>query len=220
MADMNIEQARHNMIEQQIRPWEVLDDQVLAQVMRSPREDFVAPHPGNLAFVDMELPIGHGETMMCPRVEARMLQALNVQPSDKILEVGTGSGFVTLMLANMGRSVESVEIHEDLAEAARQRLAEHGVENAEVKVGDAANGWSAGQPYDVIAITGSMPSLPEQFKQDLQIGGRLFAVLGTAPVMEATLITRVNADEWQEEVLFETEIAPLQNCPSAIRFEF
>lgn len=220
MADMNIEQARHNLIEQQIRPWDVLDDRVLETIMRCPREEFVEPRYHNLAFVDMELPIGHGERMMFPKVEARMLQALNVQPGDKILEVGTGSGFVTMMLASLGRHVTSVEINEELAQAAIRHLAAHGVENAEVRVGDAANGWSENQPYDVIAITGSMPTLPEKFKQELQIGGRLFAVIGEGPVMHAELVTRLNANEWKQEMLFETCLAPLKNAVAPTVFHF
>jgi len=220
MADMNIELARHNLIEQQIRPWDVLDDQVLETVMHCPREDFVAPGQRNLAFVDMELPLGHGEHMMCPKVEARMLQGLRVQPGDKVLEVGTGSGFVTMMLASLGAQVTSVEINEELAQTAAKRLAEHGVGNAEVKVGDAANGWAENQPYDVIAITGSLPSLPESFKQQLQIGGRLFAIIGEGPVMEAQLITRLNANEWKEQVLFDTWLAPLKGVATAEKFRF
>lgn len=220
MTDMNIELARHNMIEQQIRPWGVWDHRVLDLVLRSPREDFVAPAHRNLAFVDMELPIGHGAAMMFPRVEARMLQALQVQPGDRILEVGTGSGFVTLLLARLGNTVETVEINEELAQAAGKRLAAHGVENVTLKVGDAAGGWSHNQPYDVIAITGSLPTLPESFKQDLQIGGRLFAVIGEGVVMEAKLITRLNANEWQEEVLFETWLAPLKNTTIRAPFKF
>ena len=220
MADMNIEQARHNLIEQQIRPWDVLDDQVLATVMRCPREDFVAPAQRNLAFVDMELPIGHGERMMFPRMEARMLQSLQVQPGDRILEVGTGSGFVTMLLASLGGSVYSVEINEELAQAARKRLADHGVKNVAITVGDASKGWGSHQPYDVIAITGSLPSLPESFKNDLQIGGRLFAVIGSGPVMEARLITRSNANEWTEQVLFETCLAPLKNTIAQKEFRF
>ncbi|MEN8170411.1 MAG: protein-L-isoaspartate O-methyltransferase [Pseudomonadota bacterium] len=220
MADMNIEQARHNMIEQQIRPWDVLDQQVLDLVMRSPREDFVDPAQRNLAFVDMELPIGHGASMMFPRVEARMLQALQVQPGDRVLEIGTGSGFVTMLLASLGSHVYSVEINEELAVAAGKRLAEHGIENVDIKLGDAAGGWSENQPYEVIAITGSMPNLPESFKQNLQVGGRLFAIIGEGPVMEAKLITRLNANEWEEKVLFETHVSPLKNtiCSSPFKF--
>ena len=220
MADMNIELARHNLIEQQIRPWDVLDDTVLDTVMRCPREEFVAAEQRNLAFVDMELPIGHGEHMMFPRLEARMLQALQVQPGDKVLEVGTGSGYLTMLLAHLGGRVVSVEVNEELAQAAGRRLSDHGVENAEVKVGDAANGWQAEQPYDVIAITGSLPSLPESFKQQMQVGGRLFAIVGEGPVMEALLVTRLNANEWREQVLFETELSPLKGVSAPATFEF
>ncbi len=220
MAEINLELARHNLIEQQIRPWDVLDEQVLDTIMRCPREEFVAPAQRNLAFVDMELPIGHGERMMFPKVEARMLQALKVQPDDKVLEVGTGSGYVTALLASMARQVLSVEINEELAEAAKQRLAAQGVDNVHVMIGDAATGWSSSAPYDVICVTGSLPSLPERLKEELQIGGRLFVVLGEGPVMEGTLITRVSANEWREEMVFETELAPLRNAPSTEQFQF
>jgi protein-L-isoaspartate(D-aspartate) O-methyltransferase len=220
MTEMNIELARHNMIEQQLRPWGVLDQTVLDLVMRSPREEFVAPGQRNLAFVDMELPFGHGASMMYPRVEARMLQALRVQPGDRVLEVGTGSGFVTLLLARLATHVTSVEIHEELAQAASKRLATHGVENVDIRVGDAASGWSQGQPYDVIAITGSLPTLPERFKQEMQIGGRLFAVVGEGPVMEAKLVTRRNANEWREEVLFNTWLEPLLHSAARTPFRF
>lgn len=220
MADMNFEQARHNMIEQQIRPWDVHDDLILDLMIRSPREDFVAESQRNLTFTDIELPIGHGEKMMFPRIEARMLQALNVQPSDKILEVGTGSGFVTFLLASIGNYVCSVEIHEELALNAKKRLSEHNVSNFEIHAGDAAQGWSNRQPYDVIAITGSMPSLPNRFQQDLSIGGRLFAIIGEGPIMQATLVTRLSASEWREEVLFETYLAPLKNVPATSSFQF
>ncbi len=220
MADMNIEQARHNMIEQQIRPWDVLDLKVLELLMRCPREEFVEAAHRNLAFVDMELPIGHGASMMFPRVEARMLQALQVQPGDRVLEVGTGSGYVTYMLARLASQVTSVEINEELAQTAEKRLADHGVDNVEVKVGDAANGWSQDQPYDVIAITGSLPSLPESFKQELQVGGRLFAVIGDGPVMVGKLITRLNANEWKEQDLFDSWLTPLQHTATPELFQF
>lgn len=220
MAEMNIEQARHNMVAQQIRPWDVADDRVLALMENSPREEFVAPTLRNLAFIDTELPIGHGEHMLFPRVEARMLQALRVQPGDRILEVGTGSGFVTLLLARLGAFVTSVEINEELAHQASERLARQQVENVDIQVGDASNGWGKGQPYNVIAITGSMPSLPENFKQDLQVGGRLFVVIGSGAVMEARLITRLNANEWREQVLFETWLAPLHHTHSDAPFQF
>lgn len=220
MADMNIEQARHNMIEQQVRPWDVLDAQVLELMTRSPREDFVTQSQRNLAFADIELPIGHGETMMFPRVEGRVLQALAIQPADKILEVGTGSGFLTYMLASMGGSVCSVELNEELAKDAEQRLRDHGINNVYIQVGDASQGWSSRQPYNAIAITGSLPSIPDNFKQQLQIGGRLFVVVGEAPIMEAKLVTRVGTNEWHEETLFETYLSPLKNITRSSKFQF
>jgi len=220
MADMNIEQARHNMIEQQIRPWDVLDQQVLDQILRTPREDFVPPAYRHVAFTDMMLPIGHDEVMMEPKLEARMLQALAVQPTDKVLEVGTGSGYVTALLAGLAAQVISVEIEAELHEQAKARLARLGIANVVLEQGDAANGWDAHQPYDAIAITGSLPVLPQTFKESLQIGGRLFAIIGNEPVMEAVLVTRINANEWREETLFETLIPPLRNANQVSVFTF
>jgi protein-L-isoaspartate(D-aspartate) O-methyltransferase len=220
MADMNIEQARHNMIEQQIRPWDVLDQRVLDRILRTPREEFVAPAYRHAAFTDMMLPIGQGEVMMEPKLEARMLQALAVQPGDKVLEVGTGSGYVTALLAGMAAQVISVELDETLHDQAKKRLAQQGIDNVVLEQGDAAGGWAAHQPYDVIAITGSLPSLPQSFKETLQIGGRLFAVIGSEPLMEAVLVTRINANEWREENLFETLLPPLHNAEREATFTF
>ncbi|MCW8959892.1 MAG: protein-L-isoaspartate O-methyltransferase, partial [Gammaproteobacteria bacterium] len=157
---MNIEKARHNMVEQQIRPWDVLDQRVLDLVLRIPREEFVPAEYRSMAFVDMPLPIGHGEVMMEPKLEARMVQSLAIQPGDKVLEVGTGSGYVTALLAGLAADVVSVEIEPELLEQARQRLTTHGISNAVLEQGDAANGWDKAQPYDVIAVTGSVAALP------------------------------------------------------------
>ena len=220
MADMNIEQARHNMIEQQIRPWDVLDQRVLEQILRTPREDFVLPAYRNAAFTDTMLPIGHDQMMMEPKLEARMLQALAVQPSEKVLEVGTGSGYVTALLAGMVRQVVSVEIVPELHEKAKALLARRGIDNVKLAQGDAANGWDAEQPFDAIAVTGSLPSLPLGLKQNLQIGGRLFAVIGEEPIMEAVLVSRINANEWREEILFETVVPPLMSAQKVQHFVF
>jgi len=220
MADMNIEQARHNMIEQQIRPWDVLDQRVLDQIQRTPREDFVVPAYRSAAFTDMMLPIGYGEVMMEPKLEARMLQALAITDGDKVLEVGTGSGYLTALLARMAAQVISVEIEPELLQQAKARLASHGIDNVVLEQGDASKGWEAHQPYDAIAITGSLPTLPQSFKENLQIGGRLFAIIGREPVMQATLVTRLNANEWREEVLFETLLPPLRNIVEEKRFTF
>jgi protein-L-isoaspartate(D-aspartate) O-methyltransferase len=215
---MNFDQARFNMIEQQIRPWEVLDQRVLSLLPQVPREDFVPAAYRNLAFADTAVPVGHGEVMMAPKVEARMLQSLGIEPRDKILEIGTGSGYVTALLAKSGREVTSVEIHRDLAEQAATRLQAHDINNVHLEIGDGIRGWPSTAPYDVIAITGSMPLLEPLLEQQLTPGGRLFVVVGQAPVMEALLITRVGEQEWTRESLFETEIAPLLGAIEPPRF--
>ncbi|HEY0633872.1 MAG TPA: protein-L-isoaspartate O-methyltransferase [Gammaproteobacteria bacterium] len=216
---MNLEQARHNMIEQQIRPWEVLDQRLLDLLVRVPREDFVPPRYRKLAFADIEIPLDHGEVMMQPRLEARLLQALDIQPNDRILEIGTGSGYVTALLAHLGRHVLSIELHAELIEQARQRLARHGITNVNLVHEDAAAGWSGGGvPFDVILLTGSVPELPDAFRKLLTIGGRLVAVVGTAPIMEATLVTRLGETEWSEELLFETMTPPLHNVAVSQKF--
>ncbi len=220
MADMNIEKARHNMIEQQIRPWDVLDQQILSLIQRIPREEFVLPEYRSLAFTDMELPIGNDEVMMEPKLEARMLQSLAVQPTDKVLEIGTGSGYVTAMLANLAAQVVSVEIEPALQQQAARRLATQGIGNVTLEQGDASNGWANGQPYNVIAVTGSIPVLPKALKENLQVGGRLFAVIGEAPAMRAVLVTRINSNEWREEILFETVVPSLHNVQQAEAFIF
>jgi len=218
MVDMNLEQARHNMIVQQIRPWEVMDDQVLDLMTRTPREDFVPPQYRNIAFTDMEIPLGHGQVMMTPRLEARMLQALAVQPDESVLEIGTGSGYVTALLAQLARHVYSVEIVPDLKQAAEQRLATRGLTNVTLDEGDAAAGWPRHGSYDVIAVTGSLPTLPPGLQQQLNVGGRLFAVVGEAPTMVALLISRLGESEWAQEGLFETVLPPLQNALPARHF--
>lgn len=220
MVDMNLEQARHNMIVQQIRPWEVMDDQVLDLIMRTPREDFVPPQYRNLAFTDMAIPLGHGQVMMPPRLEARMLQALAVQPDESVLEIGTGSGYVTALLAQLARHVYSVEIVPELKHAAEHRLAARGLTNVTVDEGDAAAGWPRRGSYDVIAVTGSLPELRPELQQELNVGGRLFVVVGEAPAMEARLITRLGEHEWAAESLFETVLPPLQNAPRPQGFMF
>jgi len=220
MADMNIEKARHNMIEQQIRPWDVIDQRVLDLLQRIPREDFVLPEYRSLAFTDMELPIGHDEVMMEPKLEARMLQTLAIKPDDKVLEIGTGSGYVTAMLAALAAKVVSVEIEPALLQQAERNLATKGIGNVTLQQGDASSGWQDGQPFNAIVVTGSLPVLPKALKENLQVGGRLFAVVGTAPAMTALLVTRINSNEWREEPLFETVVPPLRNSQTTEKFEF
>ncbi|HSH07849.1 MAG TPA: protein-L-isoaspartate O-methyltransferase [Burkholderiales bacterium] len=217
---MNLEQARANMVEQQIRPWEVIDQDVLDLLYVVPRENFVPPAARNLAFVDMEIPIGEGERMWAPKIEARALQALAVRKSDRVLEVGTGSGYLTALLAHRAAQVISVEIKPALAAFGRANIERHGVDNVTLETGDAARGWAGGAPYDVIVLTGSVPILPQAVLEQLAPGGRLFAVVGEAPIMTAQLIIRVAQGSFRTLGLFETVLAPLDNCEQPSRFRF
>ncbi len=217
---MDYELARRNMIEQQIRPWEVLDQKVLDLIAQVKREDFVPPVYRSLAFADMEIPIGHGETMWCPKIEARVLQALALKRHERVLEVGTGSGYLTALLAAQAMQVVSVEFHADLKEAAEAKLKAHGLANVVVKVGDAARDWGEDGRFDAIVLTGSTPLLPEAYLRRLNPGGRLFAVVGEAPAMQACLVTCVEPGACRTDVLFETRLKPLINALQPERFVF
>jgi protein-L-isoaspartate(D-aspartate) O-methyltransferase len=212
---MNLEQARFNMVEQQVRPWEVIDQRVLDRLAEVPREDFVPPAFKNLAYADVQIPIGHGQVMLPPKIEGRLLQALSLRTQDSILEIGTGTGYLTVVIAGLVRHVTSVDIFPEL-----QRLAGHQLNNVSLQTGDAARGWPKDGPFDAIAISGSLPSLPDAFREALKLGGRLFVVLGQAPVMEAVLITRMGEKEWFHEGLFETVIPPLLNSEPRPKFTF
>ena len=218
MTVLDIEQARFNMIEQQIRTWNVLDDTILELIKRVPREDFVPAQYREHAFSDISIPLGNGEFMMPPKIEAHMLQSLNIQPQDTVLEIGTGSGYCTALFASPARHVFTVDTNEELLQEAEKKLAAHNITNVTFEAGDAAQGWDKQNSYDVIAITGSMPVLPECFQRLLAVGGRLFAIVGDAPIMDVILITRTSENEWQHKVLFETEIPALQNAPQPERF--
>ncbi|MGD2081638.1 MAG: protein-L-isoaspartate O-methyltransferase [Chromatiales bacterium] len=220
MEQSELEKARFNMIHQQIQTWEVLDRRVLDLLTQVPRERFVPEAYIGLAFADTQVPIGHGERMMEPKLEARMLQALDVKPDDRVLEIGTGSGYVTACLARLGARVTSLEIHQDLSDAAEGRLEAQGIANAELVVADAMAGIPADGLFDVIAVTGSMPMRDKRFHRYLSNGGRLFMVVGETPVMEALLVTRTGDNAWHEESLFETELPPLVNAPRPDRFDF
>jgi protein-L-isoaspartate(D-aspartate) O-methyltransferase len=220
MAQMDFERARFNMVEQQIRPAEVLDQQVLDLLLRVRREDFVPPDYRMLAFADLEIPLGHGERMLQPRMEARMLQELALTADDKVLEVGTGSGYMTALLASLARHVHSVERIEEFAASAARKLKAHGLDNVTLETGDAAQGWPGHLPYDVIILTGSVPVLPPAFAASLNAGGRLLAVVGEPPVMEARLITCVAPGACKSVNLFETCIPPLRNVLQPERFVF
>ncbi len=218
MSDMNLENARFNMIEQQIRPWEVLDQRVLDLLNKLPREDFVPQRYRRLAYMDTTIPLGNDQVMMPPRVEARILQALNIQADETVLEVGTGSGYVTALLASLGDHVYSVDINAEMTRTAGEKLTDRGITNVTLETGDAARGWDAHAPYDVIVITGSLPLLPVSFKQALNLGGRMVAIVGDSPVMEVVLITREGESEWAQETLFETDLPALINAPEPERF--
>ena len=220
MAQMDFERARFNMVEQQIRPWEVLDPQVLDLLFRVRREDFVPEAYRMLAFADLEIPLGYGERMLQPKLEGRMLQALALRPEDKVLEVGTGSGYMTALLASLARHVHSVEIIAEFSASARKKLQAHGFHNVAIEVGDAARGWDKHAPYDAIVLTGSVPVLPAAFQASLNPGGRLIAVVGEPPVMEARFITCVAAGAGKSTDLFETCIPPLQNALRLEKFVF
>ncbi|MEW6689962.1 MAG: protein-L-isoaspartate O-methyltransferase [Pseudomonadota bacterium] len=217
---MNLEQARANMVEQQIRPWEVLDQDVLDLLYAVPREEFVRPEHRNLAFCDLEVPIGEGETMWAPKIEARVLQALAVKRTDRVLEIGTGSGYFTALLAHRAAQVYSVELRPALAAFGRDNIARHGLDNVTLEVGDGARGYPKWGPYDVVALTGSVPVLPRAFLECLAPGGRTFAVVGEALVMHATLVRCSAPATFSTLELFETQLAPLANCETPSRFRF
>jgi protein-L-isoaspartate(D-aspartate) O-methyltransferase len=217
---MDYELARHNMIEQQIRPWEVLDQRVLDLLGKVKREDFVPPQYRSLAFVDMEIPLGHGECMWSPKLEARVLQALAIQRQDKVLEVGTGSGYFTALLASQAMQVISVEIEPEFRADAEAKLRAHGFANVTCKAGDAARDWAEDGQFDVIVLTGSCPAFPEAFRQRLKSGGRLFVIEGEAPAMTARLVTRTGLDSFRADSLFETALKALRNAPQPELFEF
>ncbi|WP_293646676.1 protein-L-isoaspartate O-methyltransferase family protein [Thiolapillus sp.] len=211
--------ARYNMAYQQIRPWDVFDDQVLDIMQSLPREQFVPHAYRSLAFADTRIPLGHGQVMMEPKLEARMLQSLAVRPSDQILEVGTGSGFVTACLASLGNSVSSFDIYDAFINTAKEKIAMQGINNVHLHLGNAFAAELPREGFDVIAVTGSLPAYNDQCEQFLATGGRLFMVVGTSPVMEAILVTR-HGDEFVEEHLFETDLPPLELLPQPSRFSF
>jgi len=217
---MNFEQARFNMVEQQVRPAEVLSARVLALLENTHREDFVPVRYRKMAFTDMAIPLDHGESMMKPVLEGRMLQALDLKPDETVLEIGTGSGFVTACLAQIAKSVLSVDIHEQFSNGAAARLKEKEIHNVEFETGDALAGWQPEQAHDVLVVTGSVSEIPEQFRGWVNPGGRMFVVCGESPAMEAKVLTKLNATDWREESLFETDLARLNNAEKAIEFEF
>lgn len=222
---MDFDQARFNMIENQIRTWDVLDQVVLDAVAAVRREDFVPAQYRELAFADMQIPLRGapgepGEVMLSPKLEARMLQELGLTPQDKVLEIGTGSGYFTALLARVTSHVTSVEIVPEFTERAQGKLHSAGLSNVALEVGDGALGWGQAAPFDAIVLTASVPVLPDAFKTQLKPGGRLLAVIGDEPAMTATLVTRVDESGYSSRGLFETCIPPLRNAVRPTRFAF
>ncbi len=222
MMAHSVEKARFNMVQQQIRPWEVIDPRVLGLMEILPREAFVPDAYKALAYADIEIPLAHGEHMMFPRMEARLMQALDLQPSDQVLEVGTGSAYLTACLARLCQRVVSIDIHEEFTLGAADKLQQQGITNVLLKTGDALADPLEEGPFDVIAVTGSVATSEqaEILRQQLRIGGRLFIVIGTPPAMEAMLITRTSKTAFSEEGVFETDIKPLTNAEAPRTFEF
>jgi len=221
---MNVEQARFNMIEQQIRPWDVLEPSVLGLLARVRREDFVPDAHQALAFVDTQVPLiegsPQGTCMLEPRVEARMLQELRLQPNDRVLEVGTGSGFMACLLAGLAGDVTSLEIRAELAAQARENLRQAGVDNARVLQADGSTGHAQGGPFDAIVLSGSVAEVPAALLQQLKVGGRLLAIVGQQPIMRARLFTRAAEQAFSHVDLFDTVAPRLLNFPEPSRFKF
>lgn len=221
---MNIEQARKNMIEQQIRTWDVLDKDVLQTLLTVRREAFVPAAYQNLAFIDTEIPLPGGENMLSPKLEARLLQEAGIHKEDRVLEIGSGSGYMAALLAQHARQVVSVEIAPELKALAEKNLADYGIQNVSVELGDGAHGWQGSgkqaEAFDVIMLSGAVPVLPQSLLMQLAIGGRLLAVVGEAPVMSACIVTRTAFDAWDTRKLFETCITMLHHVdqPSAFHF--
>jgi protein-L-isoaspartate(D-aspartate) O-methyltransferase len=212
------EQSRFNMIEQQIRTWEVLDPVVLDLLKKLPREDFVPSQYQGLAFADLEIPLGEGRLMLSPKIEGRILQALEIKKTDKVLEIGTGAGYLTALMALQAKHVDSLEFNSKLSAAAAKRISSHKIKNVSLKLVDgvAQNKGS----YDVIVLTGSLPVYPVEIERQLAIGGRMFVVVGDEPAMEVLLVTRVSKDAVKHNVLFETCLPVLTNAPQPSRFSF
>ena len=220
MLANDLETARYNMVEQQIRPFEVIDSRVLETLQTVPRERFVGDDYQGLAFADVTVPIGEGQQMMKPVQEAHLLQALNVQPGENVLEIGTGSGFITACLSHLGGVVTSYETRSALSERAAERLATLGVQNVELVAGDGLHASLAPGSFDVIAVTGSLPSQPDFLEDLLAPGGRMFVVVGEAPAMSAVLVSRNADNEIWKETLFETVVPVLDNAPEPDQFVF
>lgn len=217
---MNFEQARFNMVEQQVRPWEVLDFGVLDLLMSVRREEFVPEAYKSLALSEAEIPLGHGGSMLVPVIEGKILQAIQVKRSDKVLEVGAGSGYFAALLAAKADWVRTVDIEPALVNMAHDNLKRYGVENVIVEEGDAVRGWASSAPYDLIVVSGGVPQIADSLLEQVKVGGRLFAFVGEAPLMTATLVTRVSESQFRTESLFENLVPAMRNAPQRSHFTF
>ena len=217
---MNIEQARFNMIEQQIRPWDVLDPKVLTLLAKVKREDFVPAAYRDLAFADLEIPLGEGQVMLPPRVEARLLQELGIKKTDRVLEIGTGSGYMAALLAASAEHVTTLDNLPSLAAVARENLQRSGVDNVTVEVANGLSGWSQRAPFDAILVSGALPEVPAALLKQLRVGGRLAVIVGEAPVMEAQLITCTAEGVFNTINVFETVMPSLDGASPSAGFSF
>jgi protein-L-isoaspartate(D-aspartate) O-methyltransferase len=220
MSEMNFEIARFNMLEQQIRPWEVLDQNSLKLMQQIPREEFVPDIYKKMAFSDTELPLKHNQFMLEPKIEAKILQAVQIIKTDNVLEIGTGSGFLTAVLASSSNNVHSIDIYDDFIDSAKQKITALGIENTSFEKADIFTYDFKDKKYDVIVVGGSISHVPESLKQALTNNGRLFIITGQSPIMLAKLFTRVAQEQWIEEILFETEITALENNKETKTFIF
>lgn len=221
---MNTEQARYNMIEQQIRTWNVLDPEVLNLLVAVKREAFVPPAYVSLAFMDTEIPLPNDANMLMPKLEARLLQEAGIKPTDNVLEIGAGTGYMAALLAYKAKHVTTVEIEPALVAMAEKNLSSYGIKNVDVVLGNGANGWAGSgehaAPYDVIIISGSLPALPDAFLQQIKVGGRILAIIGEPPVMVAQKITRLSDKSYDTVNMFDTHATPLREAAAPKRFKF
>jgi protein-L-isoaspartate(D-aspartate) O-methyltransferase len=217
---MNIEQARFNMIEQQIRPWNVLDTDVLDLLHVVKREQFVPAAYQNLSFADAEIPLPGGEAMLNPKIEARILQDIGLKKHENVLEIGTGSGYMAALMAHRAAKVTTVEINAEIKELAEKNLSKAGIGNVAVELGNGALGWDKGAPYDVIVISGALEVLPEAFLKQVKVGGRIAAFVGQPPAMEFNIITRTGENAWNTVKVFETNVKYLSGAAAVSHFQF
>ena len=217
---MDLEKAKFNLVEQQIRTWNVLNPLLLETLNSVPREKFVPEKHRGMAFADLNIPIGDGQVMIQPNVEARLLQALDPLHHEVVLEIGAGTGYTAALMAHHAQRVESVEIRPEFVSLAQNNLSDVGITNVNVHQGDAARGWRTGMEYDCILFSGSVSKIPVQYKQSLAVGGRLVAVVGKEPIMNAVIVKRTGATTWEKNYLFETILPPLDNFQSHAKFVF